>query len=126
MTLDYPVPPELTEAELAIARGEATTGPPEPAPVPLARPTVDPPDAPSGSGPLPAGFVSVKVLALFASSDTRNGRANLDGLGWRRLAATNDSAHLNLGLLATAARMQGTATPVRHEADEQIHEVYLW
>jgi hypothetical protein len=36
------------------------------------------------------------------------------------------SAHANLGRLAAATRLQGTATPVRHEADNQIHEIYLW
>jgi hypothetical protein len=122
------VPADLTDAELALARGSAPAPPP---PVVdngavLARPTLDPPGTPSAAGTLPAGFVSVQVLALFSSGDADNGQANLDGIGWRRLATTNDSAHVNLNLLAAAARIQGTPTPVRHEADNQIHEIYVW
>jgi hypothetical protein len=125
------VPPELTDAELALARGEVA---PEPTPAPappapeteLARPALNPPGTPGAVNTVPAGFSSVRVLALFSSGDPENGQANLDGIGWRRVAATNDSAHVNLSLLAAAARMQGTATPIRHDADNQVHEIYLW
>ena len=73
-----------------------------------------------------SAFASVRVIALFSSANALNGWALLDGIGWRRLAATNASAHANLGLLAAAARVQGTPASVRHEADSQIHEIYLW
>jgi hypothetical protein len=127
------VPAELTDAELALARGTAANpaSPADPVPSPViveavAGPALDPPGTPGAASTLPVGFASVKVLALFSSDQPNTGQANLDGVGWRRLATTNDSAHANLGLLASAARIQGTAAPVRHEADNQIHEIYVW
>lgn len=124
----WSVPAELTEVELALARaGSAAADPPPVAPVEaVAAPCFDPPGTAGAAGALPTGFAAVRVLALFSSDEPTNAQANLDGVGWRRLATTNESAHANLALLAAAARVQGNAVPVRAEADNQIHEIYVW
>lgn len=49
-----------------------------------------------------------------------------EGIGWKRIATANDSAQTTLGLLATGARIGGAAASVRHERDNQIHEIYVW
>ena len=121
-----PVPEDLDEAELAITQApgaevrERITGP--------AAPTLDPPGSPGAARADQAvgAFPAVRVLSLFSSAHPVNGWAFLEGVGWRRLAVNDPSAHANLGRLAAAARLQGTATPVRHETDNQIHEIYLW
>ncbi|HEU5110280.1 MAG TPA: hypothetical protein VFT95_17200, partial [Micromonosporaceae bacterium] len=71
-------------------------------------------------------FLTARILALFSSAHADNGWAYIEGIGWRRVATGASSAHVNLGMLLSAARIQGTATPVRHEADNLIHEIYLW
>jgi hypothetical protein len=66
------------------------------------------------------------VLALFSTGAHANGWAFLEGIGWKRIATANDSAQTTLGLLASVARIAGTAASVRHESDNQIHEIYVW
>jgi hypothetical protein len=73
-----------------------------------------------------SAFQNVRVLALYSSGAHANGWAFLEGVGWKRLAVANDSAQNTLGLLVTAARIAGTAASVRHESDNQIHEIYVW
>jgi hypothetical protein len=67
-----------------------------------------------------------QILALFNTRNSRNGWAYLDGVGWRRLATTSDSAHMGLGILASAARASGRPVVARDEADGQLHEIYFW
>jgi hypothetical protein len=118
-------PRQLIEAELALA---ISTAPPAfQAATVVARPTLEPPGAGPAADPAgAAAFQSVRVLALFSSTAHANGWAFLEGVGWQRIATTNDSAHATLGLLAGAARIAGTVASVRRESDNQIHEVYVW
>ena len=88
---------------------------------------------PPGTAGAAAGQVNLagtwqtkQVLALFNTRSSRTGWAYLDGVGWRRLATTNDSAHTALGILASASRMTGSPVVARDEADGQVHEIYLW
>ena len=67
-----------------------------------------------------------QIRALFNNRASRSGWAYLDGIGWRQFATTNDSAHVALGLLASAARVSGSNVVARDEADGQLHEIYLW
>ncbi|HEU4425558.1 MAG TPA: hypothetical protein VFR67_23735 [Pilimelia sp.] len=122
------VPEDLDEAELAIAHAASAAAAPIVAAAVAAEPALDPPGTPGAAraGADVGAFASVRVLSLFSSANANNGWAYLDGIGWRRFATTNSSAHVNLGLLANGARAQGTPTPVRHESDNQIHEIYLW
>jgi hypothetical protein len=123
------VPRDLDEAALAEAQSEGYIGPGTVAPATAgaAEPMLDPPGTPGASRVADAGaFANVRVLALFSSAHPNNGHAFLEGVGWRRFATDSTSAHLNLGALSAAARAQGTATPVRHEGDGKIHEIYLW
>jgi len=93
------------------------------------RPVLHPPGtagAATAATNLAGTWQSKQVLALFATRNSRNGWAYLDGVGWRKLATTNDSAHIALGMLASASRLSGKAIVARDEADGQIHEIYLW
>src|SRR6266571_1193817 len=119
-TLDQPR--QLDESELALAQGAgAATAAAQ------ARPVLDPPGTPGAARqPAAAGvFQSLRILALFSSSAHDNGWAYLEGVGWRRIATTNDSAQTSLDLLTAAARIQGTPASVRYENDNQIHEIYV-
>jgi hypothetical protein len=122
------VPEDLDEAALALAQAPATGAGAVAAAIAAAQPSLDPPGTPGAArAVIDAGiFSNVRVLSLFSSGHSMNGYGFLEGVGWRRFATTNPSAHVNLGLLASGAREQGFATPVRHEADGQIHEIYLW
>ena|SRR2546421_5671339 len=120
---------QLDESELALARSTGTPAATSAAArAAEAQPMLDPRGTPGAARqPATAGlFQSVRVLALFSSNNHDNGWANLEGVGWRRFASTNDSAQTSLNLLAAAARIQGTPASVRYENDNQIHEIYVW
>ena len=120
-------PKALTEAELTIAgtAGTATGSTTASSQVP----TMAPPGTPGalaaqdGAGLWHSGR---KVVALWANRSARNAHAYLDGVGWRRLADTSDSAHASLAMLASAARQTGSAVNARDEGDGRIREIYLW
>lgn len=93
------------------------------------RPVLHPPGTPGAAttqNNLAGTWQTKQVLALFNTRGSRNGWAYLDGVGWRRLATTNDSAHMALGILASASRTSGRTVVARDEADGQVHEIYLW
>ncbi len=77
-------------------------------------------------GSLAGTWQTKQVLALYNTRAGRNGWAYLDSVGWRRLATTSDSAHMALGILASASRTAGSAVVARDEPDGQLHEIYLW
>jgi hypothetical protein len=127
-------PTELTEDQLAIAHqagGTATgtlTGTAMTASG-QAAPMLHPPGtagAAAATANLAGTWQTKQVLALYNTRASRTGWAYLDGVGWRRLATTNDSAHAALGALTSAARTSGATIVARDDADAQIHEIYLW
>lgn len=69
---------------------------------------------------------SKKVTALWCNASDRNAYAAVDGVGWRRLSNANDSAHLNLAMLASHAEHTGSNCNIRVESDNMIHEIYVW
>ncbi len=126
-TLDQPR--QLDESDLALAQSAGAQATAAAAAMAAeAQPMLDPPGTPGAARqPANAGaFQSVRIQALFSSAAHDNGWAYLEGVGWRRIATTNDSAQTSLGLLTAAARIQGTPAPVRYENDNQIHEIYVW
>jgi hypothetical protein len=122
------VPTALDETAMALAQSPGTMLSQARRAAAAAGPLLDPPGTPGAAriGANAAAFPTAKVLALFSSAHATNGWAHLAGTGWRRIATGSASAHVNLGMLLAAARAQGTATPVRHEGGNQIHEIYLW
>src|SRR5689334_9200560 len=118
-------PRPLTEHELALA----ATGTQTLTASATAVPTMSPPGTPGaivameGAG---TWLTGKKVVAMWANRATRNAYAYLDGVGWKRLADTSDSAHTSLTLLASAARQVGSTVNVRDEGDGRIREIYVW
>ncbi len=126
-------PTDLTEDQLAIAHrtgSTITTGTTGIATASgQAAPILHPPGtvgAAAATANLAGTWQTKQVLALYNTRAGRSGWAYLDGVGWRLLATTNDSAHTALGMLASASRTSGGTVVARDEADGQIHEIYLW
>jgi hypothetical protein len=122
------VPEDLDEAEPALAQAPSGAAGAVAAAVAAAEPAMDPPGTPGAARTVTnaGAFAKLRVLSLFSSEHATNGWLFLEGVGWRRIATADPSAHVNLGLLGAAVRAQGTPTPVRHESDNQVHEIYLW
>jgi hypothetical protein len=123
-------PADLTEDQIALAHQFAaerasTAGPARTA---EAGPLLHPPGTAGAAAPqnLVGTWQTKQVLALFNTRAGETGWAYLDGVGWRRMATTGDSAHMALDILASASRLSGRPVVARDEADGQVHEIYFW
>ena len=67
-----------------------------------------------------------RVLALWGIDEPRNSWIRVDGLGWRKLAATTDSGVVGMTMLGALARQTGR--PVRFREDDAgvVYELYVW
>ncbi len=93
-------------------------------------PTAEPPtagDAGVGAGVGATVWVNnQKINALWAISENRNSWVGVVGVGWRKLANNSDSAIVALTILGGHAKQTQTTVNYRQEADNMIHEMYVW
>jgi hypothetical protein len=95
-----------------------------------AAPSAEPPTAAEGGAAAGIGASvwvnSKKINALWAINENRNSWVGVAGVGWVKLANNSDSAIVALTTLGANARhTQGTVN-YRQEADNMIHEMYVW
>jgi hypothetical protein len=124
-------PTDLTEAQIALTHqfgAEAATTTAAPPRAAEAGPVLHPPGTAGAAAPqkLVGTWQTKQVLALFNTRAGRTGWAYLDGVGWRRMATTGDSANMALDILTSASRLSGRTVVARDEADGQVHEIYFW
>lgn len=67
-----------------------------------------------------------KLSALWSINQDRNSWVGVDGIGWKKLANSNDSSVVALTLLATHAREKDAVVSYREESDGMIYEMYVW
>jgi hypothetical protein len=96
-----------------------------------AAPTAEPPTAAEGGVAAGAIGASVwvngkKINALWAISENRNSWVGVAGVGWVKLANNSDSAIVALTMLGADARHTQGVVNYRQEADNMIHEMYVW
>jgi hypothetical protein len=95
------------------------------------RPTAEPPVsalAAAGAGGV-AATVWVngkKINALWAINENRNSWVSVAGVGWVKLANNSDSAIVALTMLGADAKLTQGTVNYRQEADNMIHEMYVW
>lgn len=113
-------PRDLSPRELSLA---ASTGAASDA-----RPTREPPQSGGATGDGVGGWISnKKVTSLWSINQNRNVWLYIDGVGWKRLATTSDSAATVLALLtAHAKQTQSPYFSYREEPDGMIYECYVW
>ena len=119
-----------TKPKKEVLGGVSTTGAAGTAAAALAAPTAEPP-----SGGLEAGAGGVgasvwvsgkKINALWAISENRNSWVGVAGVGWLKLANNSDSAIVALTMLGANAKLTQGTVNYRQEADNMIHEMYVW
>ncbi len=66
------------------------------------------------------------VDALYATYAARFSWMHVAGGPWRRFSPTSDSGVAALALLAAHARDRGRPVNFREEADQFVHEMYVW
>jgi hypothetical protein len=67
-----------------------------------------------------------QVDALYSTYAARFSWMHVAGGPWRRFSPTSDSGVAALALLAAHARDRGRPVNFREEADQLIHEMYVW
>jgi hypothetical protein len=93
-------------------------------------PTAEPPAAAEGGT---AGAIGASVWvnnkrinALWTISENRNSWVGVAGVGWVKLANNSDSAIVALTMLGANARHTQGIVNYRQEADNMLHEMYVW
>jgi hypothetical protein len=90
-----------------------------------AAPTLEPAGAAGADG---AGLwlTNKQVDALYSTYAARFSWMHVAGANWRRFSPASDSGVAALALLAAHARDRGRPVNYREEADQLIHEMYVW
>jgi len=113
-------PRELSDLASDLIAGAAAAGL-EPAP------TLQPPATAAGAGDGIGLWVTNKQIdALYATYGARFSWMHVAGSVWRRFSPTSDSGVAALALLAAHARDRGRPVSYREEADQLVHEMYVW
>jgi hypothetical protein len=94
-------------------------------------PTKEPPASAQKSGDTGGIGATVwvsgkKINALWAINENRNSWVSVAGVGWTKLANNSDTAIVALTILAANARQTQGDVSYRQEADNMIHEMYVW
>ena len=67
-----------------------------------------------------------RATALWGTNEPHNSWVLIAAVGWKKLAATTDSAALALTVLAAHGKLTQTRVDYREESDGCIHELYVW
>ena len=94
-------------------------------------PTAEPPATAGITGGVAAVGASVwvsgkKINALWSINQNRNSWVGVAGVGWVKLANNSDSAITALTMLGANAKLTQGVVNYRQEADNMIHEIYVW
>ncbi len=141
---DMPAPsldPPQARAQLYAVRAGAAAPAPEPLPETYMEesaaaraltPTLTPPGeaeaAAAEEAAVAVWFNNKKIEALWsdASVATPNSQVSVAGVGWTRIASTNESAVVDMSLMAAHAEATNASVHLRVEADNMVHELYVW
>jgi hypothetical protein len=97
---------------------------------PAVEPALHPPGSPAAAAMAVEGIgawrLDARIGALWTSNNARNAYVWINSVGWRKLAGQSDQAHLGLLQLARLARDTNAVVNYRDEADNMIHEMYIW
>jgi len=107
-------PMQISEAELAAALESIAT-----------TPSLEPP-AEAKAAAAAVWVTNKKVNALWNINQNRNVWACFEDVGWRRLAANYDTTIMAFTMLTASAKQTQALTNRREEADNQVHELYVW
>jgi hypothetical protein len=92
----------------------------------LAEPTLEPPAAAVTGDGVGLWVTNKHVDALYSTYAARFSWMHVAGGVWRRFAPVSDSGVAALALLAAHARDRGRPVNYREEADQFVHEMYVW
>jgi len=77
-------------------------------------------------GAAAAWYTGKKIAALWCNQANRNSYISVPGLGWIKLAPTNDSSVVSMTMMASHAEQTNSTVNIRVEADGMVHQIYVW
>ena len=80
----------------------------------------------SGDTGITAWLSNKKIVGVWSNASNKNSWINIQGLGWRRLFTGSETVVTCMTMLAAHARAENRNVNVRLEADNMIHEIYVW
>ncbi len=97
----------------------------------ISAPTAEPPatagaDASAGGVGASVWVNNKKINALWSINENRNSWVGVAGVGWVKLANNSDSAIVALTMLGANAKLTQGTVNYRTEADNMLHEMYVW
>lgn len=91
-----------------------------------AEPTLEPPSAAVTGDGVGLWVSNKQIDALYSTYAARFSWMHVAGGLWRRFSPVSDSGVAALALLAAHARDRGRPVNYREEADQLVHEMYVW
>jgi len=91
-----------------------------------AAPTLQPPAAAVTGDGVGLWVTNKQIDALYSTYAARFSWMHVAGSVWRRFSPVSDSGVAALALLAAHARDRGRPVNYREEADQLVHEMYVW
>jgi len=91
-----------------------------------AEPTLEPPSAAVTGEGVGLWVGNKQIDALYSTYAARFSWMHVAGGLWRRFSPASDSGVAALALLAAHARDRGRPVNYREEADQFVHEMYVW
>jgi len=91
-----------------------------------AEPTLQPPAAAVTGDGVGLWVSNKQIDALYSTYAARFSWMHVAGSVWRRFSPASDSGVAALAMLAAHARDRGRPVNYREEADQLVHEMYVW
>jgi hypothetical protein len=91
-----------------------------------AAPQLVPPTETAEVSGVGAWLTGKQIVGLWSNAASRNSWVSIAGMGWRKLYNVGDTGITEMTMLATHARAGGRQCSLRIEADNQVHEIYVW
>ncbi|AKU14840.1 hypothetical protein [Luteipulveratus mongoliensis] len=125
-----PDPHPLSDAELQLMAGDASTADAAADDAYAPEPTMQPPGTAVAAGytaaTAAAAITGQKVTALWAEQTNRNAQIHLQTAGWKKLGRQTDSGSTVLTLLAAHAQSSGIAPVAQEDPPGSIMSMYVW
>ncbi|HUO45650.1 MAG TPA: hypothetical protein VM470_02325 [Acidimicrobiia bacterium] len=89
-------------------------------------PQLVPPTEVAATTGISAWLTGKRIFGLWSNASPRNSWISIEGVGWRRLHNAGDTGITEMTMIAAHARAGGRQCSIRVEADNLVHEIYVW
>ncbi len=86
---------------------------------------VPPTEAAEQSG-ITAWLTGKQIVGIWSNASPRNSWVSIEGVGWRKLYNAGDTGITEMTMLAAHAKAGVRQCSMRIEADNLVHEIYVW